>query len=306
MRYMAPKKNDRGGSAITLISNQTNRSIHIQLPMLMTWGMSDYTDEKGESDGKFTLSLQFPRDGENTSETDEALEKLKAFEQKLLQDGVTNSKAWFGKQKSEEVVKDNYFSFLKYSKNKETGEPDLIKPPTLRPKVPCYDGKWKVEVFDTTGAQIFPCAENEDATPVEFVPKRSNVMSILQCGGIWSAGGKWGLTWKLLQCVVKPQVMESVLGSGLKIELTSEMKEAINRDIPESSAPAIEEAVVETPKVSEEITTYAEDSDDDEVVPETKVESEPEPKVEVKVESEPEPAPVPKTTVKKKIVKKTK
>ena len=319
IRYMQPRKNDRGGSAITVISVQSNRILQIAFPMLMTWGISDYTDEKGESDGKYTMSLQFPRDTESTPETEEALSKLKEFEQKLLADGVVNSKAWFGKQKTAEVVEDNYFSFLKYTKNKETGEYDTSKPPILRPKVPNYDGKWKVEIFDTTGTQIFPC-EEEDATPIDFVPKRSNVMCVIQCGGIWCAGGKWGLTWKLQQSVVKPQEMESVLGSGLKLELTPDMKAAINRDIPESIEAPVEEkkvkaVVSKTPESGaiDDLQTmmsnlHVEDSDD-EPESESKPEPEPEPEPESKPEPEPEPEPVkaePVKTVKKKMVKKAK
>ena len=62
VRYMQPRVNDRGGKGITIISNQTGRSLHLSTPLLMTWGVSDYTDEKtGESDGKFTMSLNFAR-----------------------------------------------------------------------------------------------------------------------------------------------------------------------------------------------------------------------------------------------------
>jgi hypothetical protein len=28
---------------------------------------------------------------------------------------------------------------------------------------------------------------------------------VLQCGGVWFAGGKFGVTWKLFQAVVKPK-----------------------------------------------------------------------------------------------------
>ena len=59
-KYMVPKINDRGGKSINLLSKQTNRSLHISTPLLMTWGISDYIDEKGESDGKYSISLTFP------------------------------------------------------------------------------------------------------------------------------------------------------------------------------------------------------------------------------------------------------
>ena len=309
IRYMQPKVNERGGKSVTIISTQSNRSLYVTLPMLVTWGISDYTDSQtGESDGKYTISLQFPRDQDRNDETDEALKKMKDFEEQLLNDAVRSSDVWFGKKKSRELVEDSYYSFLKYSKNKETGVVDTSKGPTIRPKVPCYDGKWKVEVYDTQGDLLFPCPDNEAATPMEFVPKRSNVMSIIQCGGIWVGGKGWGLTWKLTQCVVKPMVMESVLG-GLRLNITPEQSEAMNKEVPKSS----EEPVVEEEEEKAPVNTYVQDSDDEEQVkqpePVKEVEpvkeevvAKPEP-VKEEVVAEPEPAAKP-TPVKKKVVKK--
>jgi len=36
------------------------------------------------------------------------------------------------------------------------------------------------------------------------VQKGSNVCCTLMCGGIWITGSKFGVTWKLSQCAVKP------------------------------------------------------------------------------------------------------
>ena len=41
---------------------------------------------------------------------------------------------------------------LKYPKDKETGEPDLTRCPTLRIKIPFYDGAWKTEVYGLDGS----------------------------------------------------------------------------------------------------------------------------------------------------------
>ena len=296
IRYMQPKVNDRGGKTITIISTQSNRSLYVTLPMLLTWGISDYTDEKtGESDGKYTMSIQFPRDMDRRPDTDQALEKMKAFEEQILTDAVKNSEAWFGKKQSREIVEYGYFSFLKYSKNKDTNEVDTTKSPSMRPKVPCYEGKWKVEVYDTKSNMLFP-SENEDATPMEFVPKRSNVICMLQCGGIWVGGKGWGVTWKLSQCVVKPQVMETVFGK-CNIMISDEVSEEINKEIDTNKYPEpVEDATSEAVKDS----TYVEDSDEEEPVVKA---SEP------VVEPEPVPEPVaepPKKKIVKKVVKKTK
>jgi len=253
LRYMQPKVNDRGGKSITIISTQTNRSLYVTLPMLLSWGISDYTDEKtGESDGKYTISIQFPRDQERRPDTDLALQKMKDFEEQILTDAVKHSEAWFGKKQSREIVEYGYFSFLKHSKNKDTKEVDSTKAPSIRPKVPNYDGKWKVEIYDTQSNLLFPAA-SENATPMEFVPKRSNVICMLQCGGIWVGGKGWGLTWKLAQCVVKPQEMESVFGK-CNIMISDEASAEINKDLDETKYPEA---------AAEESSSYVEDSDDD-------------------------------------------
>lgn len=256
-RYMQPKINDRGGKSISLISTQTNRSLHISTPLMMTWGIADFVDEKGESDGKYNISLNFPMNA--SAVTDDFLKKLKDFENQILDDAVKYSDAWFGEEMSREVAKHTFFPFLKYSKDKATKKIDPAKPPSIRAKVSNYNSRWGVEIYDTKGSLIFPC-DNENMTPMDFVPKKSNVACVLQCGGIWFGGKGWGLTWKLNQCVVKPQENVSVYGK-CHIMLSSDDVEAIEKQ--EVAQEADEEDDVETPAKATAPSTIVEDSDDE-------------------------------------------
>jgi hypothetical protein len=260
---MQPKVNDRGAKSINIISTQTNRSLHISTPLLMTWGIADFVDEKGESDGKFSMSLNFPNDDYSTPATKELLQKLKAFEEQILNDAVKNSEAWFGEEMSKEVVKHTFFPFLKYTKDKITKKTDFSKPPSIRAKVPNYNGKWNVEIYDTKGALIFPC-DNENLTPMDFVPKQSNVACVLQCGGLWFGGKGFGVTWKLNQCVVKPRENLSVYGKCY-IELSNDDIEKIEtQELPVIAEDETEEGVSSIPAV---ISTNVEDSDNEEQPP---------------------------------------
>lgn len=277
IKYMPPKVNDRGGKSINIISTQSNRSLHIATPLMMTWGISDYVDEKtGESDGKFTMSLNFPNADYETAASKEFLEKMTAFENQILDDMVKNSEAWLGEQMSREVVKHTFFPSLKYSKDKTTKKIDLTKPPSLRVKVPNYGGRWAVEIYDTTSNKIFPC-ENENLSPIDFIPKKSNVACVVQCSGIWFGGKAMGVTWKLVQCVVKPQAVVSVFGR-CHIQLSED--EIGRMDKPVASAVADDE---EDSAVAAVVSTEVADSDAEEE------------------EEEPEPEPVKPV---KKIVKK--
>jgi hypothetical protein len=271
IKYMAPKVNDRGGKAINMISKQTNRSLHISTPLLMTWGITDFVDEKtGESDGKYSLSLQFPNEEYSNNSVREFLQKLKDFETQILNDAVANSELWWGEEMALAVCKHTFFPFLKYSRTKDTKKIDLTKPPSIRAKVPYYDGKWNVELYDTKSDLIFPC-EQAHLTPVDFVPKQSQIACVLQCGGIWIGGKGWGLTWKLVQGVVKPREIVSVFGK-CHIKLSPEQRtimetQKIDDDVVEPDEEyAVTTPVVAAPKVVQEPAkpqTYVENSDDE-------------------------------------------
>lgn len=276
VRYMQPKVNDRGGKSIQIISTQSGRSLHIATPLLMTWGIADFVDDKGESDGKFSMTLNFPNNDYKKPSTDEFLEKLTAFEDQILDDAVKYSDAWFGDSLSRDVVKHSFFPFLKYQKDKLTKKLDHSKPPSIKARVPNYNNKWSVQIYDTAQQLIFP-SENENLTPMDFVPKLSNVACVLQCGGLWFGGKGWGCTWKVAQIVVKPREVISVYDKCHITLSTEEMKDI-------AKEPVDDDASVEQTAVA--VDTTVEDSDEEEE------------------EAEPEPTPPVATFSKKKIVKK--
>lgn len=308
VRYMQPRVNDRGGKGITIISNQTGRSLHISTPLLMTWGVSDYTDEKtGESDGKFTMSLNFPNADYSNKQSEAFLEKLKEFEDHIVDDAVKHTEAWFGKERSREVIKDSFFPFIKYPRDKLTKKLDYSKAPNIRVKVPNYGGEWKnLEIYDTKQQLLFP-SDNENLTPIDLVPKKSQVACVIQCGGIWTAGGNsWGVIWKLNQCVVKPPTDVSIFGK-CNVMLSEGEIETLETQ-PEADPAAVNEDEVEVfeSTSSDKKDTAVEDSDDEEPAPEPAPAPAPKKKVVKKAAPPPEddaqeePAPAPK----KKVVKK--
>jgi hypothetical protein len=91
---------------------------------------------------------------------------------------------------------------LKFPKNKEDGSTDTTRPPTLKVKLPIYKDEAKFDLFDTNSKSIYP--NEEGTTPDELVQKGANVWTVITSGGIWFANGKFGVTWKLNQAIVKP------------------------------------------------------------------------------------------------------
>jgi hypothetical protein len=223
LKFMQPKVSSLGTKAITLISTQTNRSLHLSTPLMMTWGISDFVDEKGEGGGKYTMPLNFPSDDYRTQPTDDFLQKIQRFENVILDKAVEYSEVWWGETMSREVIKHMLFPMLKYSKNKDTKKIDMTRPPSIRVKVPCYEGKWNCEVYDTKMNLLFP-SEDESLTPLDFVTKLSNVACVIQCTGVWIGGKGWGLTWKLVQAIVKPRETQTVFGKCHVMLSNDEMK----------------------------------------------------------------------------------
>jgi len=106
---------------------------------------------------------------------------------------------------SAEVIGAIFTPMLYYSKNPQTGEPDLSKNPTLKVKLPFYDGEWKgIEIYDTENNTLFP-GNSDGKTPKDIIIKGSDVSLIMTCGGLWFAGGAFGVTWRLFQAVLKPK-----------------------------------------------------------------------------------------------------
>ena len=196
--YTRPKANAAGGKSVGILNTLSKKALYIHSPLMMTWGAAEF-----EGNGKFDMSLQFPREEFTNPATTQFLKVLTEFENKIKKDARTNSRDWFGKQSlSEDVVEALFSPMLKYRKDQKTGEPDKTSMPTLKVKLPVWDGKYNFELFDTQNNRLIP-NENGATLPV-LIPKGCEVACILMCGGIWFANGKFGLTWKAYQIVVKP------------------------------------------------------------------------------------------------------
>jgi len=235
---------------------------------MMTWGIADFVDEKGESDGKFSMSLNFPNEDYSTPATSEFLQKFKDFENQILDDAVKYSESWFGEVMPREVIKHTFYPFLKYSKDKMTKKYDYTKPPSIRAKVPNYNNKWNIEIYDTKSNLIFPC-DNENMTPMDFVPKKSNVACVIQCGGIWITPKAFGVTWKVNQIVVKPNEVLSVFGK-CQVQLSTDEIQTIENAVVEDQNTNVPEEEETVPSGGGNTKTDVEDSDaeDEPVAPE--------------------------------------
>lgn len=267
IQYTSPKANAAGGKSVNILNKNTKSGIRLSTPLMLTWGASDFVDPStGKGNGKFEMSLQFPSEEYKNDDTTAFLKNLQAFEEKIKEDALLKSKDWFGKvHKNAEVVEALYTPILKYSKDKNTGEPDLNRAPTFRVKIPTWEGVWKCEVYDEDGERLFPSPANPTLTPIEFIAKGTQVAALIQCGGIWFANGKFGVTWKLIQVVV--QKPKASLSGTCFIKLKTADKEKLKT----TPAPAVAE-VLDDDNVNN---TVVEDSDNEDAEVESEVQAAP-------------------------------
>lgn len=207
MKYTKPKVNNVGGRSVGIVNSKTSTVLNLSSPLMLTWGVQDFTDEKT---GKvsYDLALQFPNEGFETPATKKFLANMAAFEKKIKEDAITNSKEWFSKPKmTADAVDALWTPVLKYPKNKDTLETDTTRAPTIKVKLPFWDGAWKdLELYDVEMSPIFPDPMNPVLSPKDLIAKGSHIAVSIQCGGIWFANGKFGVTWKLFQAIVKPKM----------------------------------------------------------------------------------------------------
>ena len=203
-KYAKAKVNNSGGKSVGILNAATNSVLNIQTPLMLTWGVNENTDKKTGEVQSYSMALQFPADEYKTPGVSKFFAALQQFEAKIKQDAIANSKEWFGKAMSAEVIGAIFNPVLSYSKNPQTGEPDYTKNPTLKVKLPFYDGEWKgIEIYDSNRIALFPNSDGK--SPKDLIVKGSDAALIITCGGLWFAGGSFGVTWRLVQAVLKPK-----------------------------------------------------------------------------------------------------
>ena len=259
--YTKPKVNASGGKSVGILNAKSIKGLYMSTPLMLTWGVNEYTDD---SSGRKTydMSLQFPKEEYNSDTVQKFLDNMIAFETKIKNDAIANSKEWMNKAKmSPEVIDALWTPMVKYPKDQNTGEADHTRAPTLRVKFPIWEGDWKCELYDMEQKQLFP---NENGLfPPDLIAKGTNVATVIQCGGVWFANGKFGVTWKLVQAVVKPK---QTLKGQCFITLSTEDKNVLsNQNVDDEEDGDVKQAIEVADSSSDEEDTEVEETVKEEV-----------------------------------------
>ena len=299
-KYGQAKPTALGGKSIGILNADNNRTVYLEMAEMKQWGIRDYNDNKS-----YKMSLAFPNPEYSTDAHKTIFDNIKAFEQKIKDDAVTNCKEWFGKPKMSPELVDAFFSSaIKNIKDKETGEPsDKF---VMSVKVPYYDGKWmgyNDGIYDCKGDKLFPNSD-PDVTPLTIIKSGAVVRTVLHCGGLWFANQQFGVTWKLDAVLLTEPLVTSQESVGCPFSIQSTTpKEKLETLVEDSD----DEKGETTDVVEEEEEEEEEEKDDEEEKEEEEKEEE-----EEEEEVVPPPPPVDEeevkeevaAEVKKKVVKK--
>lgn len=190
IRFSDTKVLSNGGKSVYV--NYDGNYLVMQTPkMLCPYGISKY-DEPGK-EPKFNLDMSFGQMDDNPG-CKSLFNMLKTFDEKLVVDASQNSLSWFKrKSTSVETLRELYTPMIKVARDKETLEPSDRYPPTFKVKLPYRDGKFLCDVYSAKREKL------ENPNLEDLLNKGCRVQVIVQCMGLWFAGGKYGCSWKVIQ-----------------------------------------------------------------------------------------------------------
>jgi hypothetical protein len=147
---------------------------------------------------------------------------LQDLQLKVLDSAEVNSVKWFGKTRSRSVLEDTMKQFISPSVEKVNGEwvASGKYPPSLKMKVPVYDGRVAMDVTDSMGRPVEVTTDNLQ----QVFPKRVEA-SVVVSPGIYVSGQGFGVTWRVSYAKVSPP-QRTTAADIFRDEIEQEVKTA--------------------------------------------------------------------------------
>jgi len=199
------RQNKAGGKTVPIKYN--GQSLQIRLPrMYYPMGVNIKDTDNGTS---YTLSATLKgcdpyakeEAGSDAGDVGLLYNFLLNIQEKLVKNATENSVKWFGKARKEDVIRDTMKAVLNPSVEKVDGEwkPTGKYPPSLRMKVPVYDGKVSMDVSSHDGKPL----EVDTDNLAQIFPKRVEA-SIVVSPSVYVSGQGFGVTWRVTYARVSP------------------------------------------------------------------------------------------------------
>lgn len=201
--FSAVKMLDSGGKQAYL--NYDGRPLIMQVgPLETSFGLSIFDKVPGAAP-KYSVDLKLRGydDAATNPKTAAIYTALNGLDEFMVDQGVKNSVAWFKGAKSRDVLAELYTTSVRFSKDAEGNVKPY--PPTIKLQLRQRDGKFETQVYDDKKRPMTDI-------PLEDILVKGTVMTaLIQCTGVWFAGGKYGLSWKAIQ-IRADKVPESIRG----------------------------------------------------------------------------------------------
>ena len=269
------------GAKLAFLNYGERASLVMQTPSLQSpFGLKDSSTFDKNSAPKYSIDLAL-RGYQENPKVKSFFDSLTALDEYMIDQGVKNSKLWFKADMKREVVEAFYTRTVKFGRDKEGNQTPY--PPNVKLQLRKRRDRDEFETdFYDEKSKTDPNAKPIKGVPVdEMLVKKVEVTALMQCTGVWFAGGKFGLSWKAVQ--VRLDSVPASLGRGPAFE----DKDGDDTDAPFQSTGAAfsEPAEFSRPAASAASASAQDEEEEDEEVA---------------------PAPVPKKTVMsiKKIAKK--
>ena len=297
-----PKMLDSGSKQSYLNYGDSRGKLTLQTPSLPSpFGLNVF-DKAGPP--KYSVDLAL-RGYQEEPKVKTFFNALTALDNTMIELGVKNSKQWFGKEMKREIIEAFYTPTVKFGRDKE-GNPSSY-PPNINVKLK-KDRKnpdaFECKFYDEK-SRTDPRAPPLTGIPVEeILVKKTEVTALIECTGVWFAGGKFGVSWKGVQMrldkrpdSINGYAIQDDDGAAPRATASSEFGGAVGASF---RTPAPVAAAVEDEE---------EEDEDEELAPASTPAPQEAPVTSLEEEDEEEIAPVPvpkKTTVitKKKVVTK--
>uniref|UniRef100_A0A6C0HKK5 Uncharacterized protein n=1 Tax=viral metagenome TaxID=1070528 RepID=A0A6C0HKK5_9ZZZZ len=196
------KKNKQGGGSVSF--KYTNQNVQFRFPQFMFPGgvlVKDNQNKDGSVTTSYTMSASLhgcdPYGAEPAAGADDvqkAYNFLREFQESVIKAAVDNSPKWFGKKREIGSIRDSFNKFLSVSVDNtaEGWVPNGKYPPSLKFKLPVYDGKVCTDIIDDAENDVILKSPTE--LPDAFGKGCS--AKIIAQGSIYIIGQAFGLTWK--------------------------------------------------------------------------------------------------------------
>jgi len=187
------------GAKLAYVNYGDSRSLVVQTPSLPSPFGINVFDKNGPPKYSLDLALRGYNGASPNPKVKAFYDALSSLDEHMIDLGVKNSRLWFKSDMKREIVQAFYTPTVKFGRDKEgnqTPYPPNVKLQLRRTR----DGAgFETEFYDEK-SKTNPNAKPLKDVPVEeMLVKKVEVTALMQCTGVWFAGGKYGLSWKAVQ-----------------------------------------------------------------------------------------------------------